>query len=180
MQYGDIRQLEEEKMPTRKTLKSVAHNIGHSMLSLMNYDGRDGLYYFQKLFNVATETGKTKVEYDLIKETITPAEYDVPSIRLRSHFGWLKTAAEAENSSVDFIKSARMTIEFDLSKTSESKRIKGLIYESYVCTVIIIDDKGKEHNAIVPEWWNYQQPRKKPLPPKLTWWEKVWKRNKFN
>lgn len=36
-----------------------------------------------------------------------------------------------------------MIVEFNLNKTRESKQIKELIYEFYVCTVIIIDDKGK-------------------------------------
>lgn len=164
-------------MPTRKTLKSVAHNIGHSLLSLMNYDGMDGLYYFQKLFNVATETGKTRVEYDFLKETITPEEYDIPSIRLRSYFDWLPHYVEREDSSMEFIKSVKMTIEFDLSKTRKSKRIKNLIYEYYLCTVVIVDDKGKEHKALVREWWYYGKNGNEPER-KLTWWEKIWLRKK--
>lgn len=48
-------------MPTRKTLKSVEHNIGHSLLSLMTYNGHLGLYYFQILFNIVTKTERPKM-----------------------------------------------------------------------------------------------------------------------
>lgn len=105
-------------MPTRKTLKSVAHNIGHRLMSLMNHDG--SMYFCERIFEMVKETGITKIEFDFTNRTITPKEFDVPMVRLRSHFDWIPYSAETEKSSTEFIKSIKMTLGYDLSKTKKS------------------------------------------------------------
>jgi len=63
-------------MAKYKVLKSVAHNLGHSYLSLMNYV--DGDYIVEHLFRQARETGETRVEIDVLAGTIAPAVFQTP------------------------------------------------------------------------------------------------------
>jgi hypothetical protein len=64
------------RMPNYKALKSVAHNLGHSYLSLMNHEGVD--YVVEHLFKTARRYGITHVEIDVLNGSISPAELSSP------------------------------------------------------------------------------------------------------
>jgi hypothetical protein len=70
-------------MPRFKVLKSVAHNIGHSFTSLMNYAGDD--YVMGHILQFARRSGKETLTIDLVTGEAEPIELlaepvsDVPS-----------------------------------------------------------------------------------------------------
>lgn len=61
-----------------KVLQAVAHNIGHSFTSLMNYSGDD--YVMGHLLNSARLTGRDTLSIDFMKGAASPPELIRPPI----------------------------------------------------------------------------------------------------
>ena len=142
-------------MAKYKVLASVAHNLGHSYLSLMNYVSDD--YIVEHLFRRARETGETRVRIDVLEGTIEPPAFQTPVLvdsvaRERAAFGRL---VQTGGAALDMVSTARMEIVFDIAATRPSPTVPGLELAAYRCTVEIVDDRGKHHVAEVPEWWRY-------------------------
>lgn len=137
-----------------KNLKSVAHSLGHSFMSLMNHDGDN--YINEKLFIIAQKTGKNKISIDLLKEIIEPSDYQTPSISgsVNRYHNYFNKDLESQKCSIEHIKEVKIKIIFDLYKTSTSNHT-GLDLPSYVCSVEILDDRNILHKANITEWWNY-------------------------
>ena len=142
-------------MPRMKILKSIAHNVAHSYLSLMNYI--DGEYTVERLFQLAKESKQTNIVIDILMRTIEPQIYVIPEIEksliyLEKTFDSL---IKAEKITREHILSAVITIEFDLEKTQISKAVPELELPQYECMSEIIDSTGKIYRKEVVEWWKY-------------------------
>ena len=59
-------------MARYKVLKSVAHNIGHSFISLMNYVGDD--YVMGHILRFAMRTGHDTITMDFVTREAGPPE----------------------------------------------------------------------------------------------------------
>jgi len=145
----------QHRMAKYTVLKSVAHNLGHSYLSLMNYV--DGDYIVEHLFRQARETGQARVEIDVLAGTIAPEAFQTPVltesvIRERTWFGRL---VQSGGAALDMVSAVRMEIVFDFEATRPSPNVPGLELAAYRCMVEIVDDRGRQHVANVPEWWRY-------------------------
>ena len=141
-------------MARYKALRSVAHNLGHSYLSLMNYVQDD--YIVEHLFRRARETGQTRIHIDVLRGTIDPPAFRIPVLtdsveRERAMFGRL---VQSGGAALDMVSAVHMEIEFDLA-ARPSPTVPGLVLAAYACTVEIVDDRGRRHVASVPEWWRY-------------------------
>jgi hypothetical protein len=140
-------------MPRMKMLKSIAHNVAHSYLSLMNYI--DGEYTVERLFQIAKESKQTIIVIDILIRSIEPQIYVVSEIEksliyLEKTFDSL---IKAEEITREHILSAVITIEFDLEKTQISKTVPDLELPKYECMSEIIDSTGKVYRKEVVEWW---------------------------
>lgn len=140
-------------MASHKVLKSIAHNFGHSFISLMNYINDD--YFLGHLLKQARKTNLNRLEIDIIKNIAAPEQLLTISIK-DSINSWVKrfpTLVKDGGSSMDFIKSAKMTIEFDIERTRLYSHNNKYIENPFTCEIIIVDDRGKEYKSKHEGWW---------------------------
>ena len=140
-------------MSSHKTLKSVAHNFGHSFISLMNYIDDD--YFLGHLLKQVRATNLSRLEVDLLKGTAKPEQLLNKLIRdsIRHWNSRFSMLIVNSGSSMDFVSSASMVIEFDLSKTRPYSNGSSIAESSFICEVRIIDDRGKEYQHKHKGWW---------------------------
>lgn len=142
-------------MPSYKRLKSLAHNVAHSFLSNMNYV--DGDYVGEDLFQRARKAGASRVRIDFLTGTVEPSAVRTPRVvdsvaRTRD---WLPRQAASEGCDFRAIQSFVLQIDFRFDQTRESKNVPGLELPAYDAHAVIVDDRGRNHDAKVPEWWRY-------------------------
>ena len=139
-------------MPRYKVLKSVAHNLGHAYLSLMNY--RAGEHVVTRLYHTARQCGEPRIEIDVRRGTIEPACFQTPVLcaSVADLSGWFGHAVHSQGSALEMVDSVCMTIEFDLARTHRHPVTRHAV-EVYWCEVEIVDVRGKRHTATVREWW---------------------------
>ena len=140
-------------MAQYKTLKSVTHNFIHSFLSLMNFYKDDyTLGHIQKQMML---TGLNKLEIDILKNEIKPIEVLTEPIQksIDGYIKWFPRLIKDSNSDLDLIKEAKLTIEFDLSKSRICSFAPEKIENPYICIFSIIDDRDKEYKYEFKDWW---------------------------
>ena len=132
-------------MPGRTTLKSVAHNVGHSFFSLMNYVEDD--YVFGHLIRAAITSGEDTLRVDLLRRSAEPAALASPSVsvvlgRYYEHFAGM---VAREGSDMTFVRSAVMVVRFDLSRAGFNGA--GYPEAPFRWVVEIDDDRGRRWRA---------------------------------
>ena len=139
-------------MPSYKVLKSVAHNVTHSYLSLMNYRG--GGYVVEHLHMIARAAREPRVEIDIKRGTTEPAAFQTPVLleSVADLKRWFGSLVHSQGALLDMVDSARITIMYELDRTYRNPNT-GHELEIYRCESEIIDVRGKRHVAEVPEWW---------------------------
>ncbi|GAL61264.1 hypothetical protein [Algibacter lectus] len=140
-------------MASRKTLKSVSHNFGHSFVSLMNFIETD--YFLGLLLKEMRKTKLNRLEVDILNDKSYPKELLTLKI-LKSIGYWNKSfpkLVENSGSSMEYVKSAKMIIEFDLALSRVCSHDKQFIENPYVCEITILDDNGKEYRKQQNGWW---------------------------
>lgn len=153
-------------MPRYKTLRSVAHNFGHSFTSLMNYSNGD--YVMGHLLARARVTGAPRLEVDLLAGSIRPEGYRHRSVEpaIQQSIQWFPELLSQHDSSLDLIQSATLTVTYDLTREQTSGVLPGEKSAPYVVDVEIIDDRGKRWAATFKGWWT-------PEPAKPHWFERI-------
>jgi hypothetical protein len=146
----------EFRMPGVKVLKGVAHNIGSSFTSLMNYASDD--YYMGHILRYARETGIDTLTIDLLtglgnpesllKEPISglPNWYSQMFLRL----------VESAGSDRKLVQSATLKLVYDLNRNRPSP-IPGEPQTAFACDVSIVDTRGKDYAAHFDGWWACQR-----------------------
>ena len=140
-------------MTSHKPLKSVVHNFGHSFISLMNYSGHD--YFLGHLLKQARITHLNRLEVDILNNKSNPQKLLTKTIadsieNWNSRFPYL---VNSSGSTMDFVKEAKMTIEFDLEKTRPYPNNQRIIENPFYCEVKIVDNRGKEYKYKHEGWW---------------------------
>jgi len=140
-------------MTSHKPLKSVSHNFGHSFISLMHYISND--YFLGHLLKQARTLNLNRLEVDILNNTAEPKELLTKPMResIEYYNKWFPTIVKSGGSTMEFISSATMTIEFDLQKSRQYSRDKSIFENPFVCEIIIIDDRGKEYKHKHQGWW---------------------------
>ena len=140
-------------MTSHKPLKSVSHNFGHSFISLMNYINDD--YLLGHLLKQARLTNINKLTVDILKNIAEPTELLNRQIKSSiEHWNiWFPTLVESSGSTMDFVSSAIMTIEFDLQQTRLYSGDAKYLESPFACEIVIIDDRGKEYKHRHEGWW---------------------------
>lgn len=142
-------------MPRMKMLKSIAHNVAHSYLSLMDYINGD--YTVERLFQIAKDTKQTNIVINIIQKLIEPSVYSTPEINISLDYLYntFDRLLSSENIPLSSIKSAEIRINFDLEGTKMSLNVPELELLKYKCVSEIVDISGKIYSKEVVEWWNY-------------------------
>ena len=138
-----------------KRLKSVAHNVAHSFLSLMNYVDDD--HIVEDIFQTARSAGADHVVIDLMSGAVEPISVATPRVRksIQRTRKWLPRQAAAEGCDPEAIRSFTLEIDFRFDQTRESEYLPGLQLPSYQARGVIIENRGVRHVGVVPEWWRY-------------------------
>jgi hypothetical protein len=159
-------------MARYKVLKGVAHNIGHSFTSLMNYAGDD--YVMGHILRFARRTGSDTLTIDLVKGEGGPAELlsepisDLPA----RYTKWFWYLVERHGSDRSYVRGATLTLRYDIAKQRTLRRNPQFTESPYTCDVCVIDSRGKKYLAQFVGWWypeRLDQSRTQSHP----WW-KVW------
>ena len=158
-------------MPRYKVLKSVAHNIGHSFTSLMNYADDD--YVMGHFLRLARKTGRESLHIDFVQNTAEPKELLVEPVsevpQRYTKFFW--DMVKRQGSDRSCVEIATLELRFD-TKTERERRGQPEFVESpYVCDVHIRDSRGKDYVAQFSGWW---YPERVAIDRKGDPWWKFW------
>lgn len=147
-------------MARYKVLRSVAHSVGHSFTSLMNYRGND--YVMGHLLRRAREVRDPTLTVDLVAGTAGPDSLLTPEIRdsVTRYCEWFPKQLASEKTHPRYVRRASMTVSFDLSVERPARHAPGCTESPYVCRVEITDDRGKQWSAEIKDWW-YPEPLKR-------------------
>jgi len=140
-------------MTSHKPLKSVSHNFGHSFISLMNYVNDD--YFLGHLLKQARKTTLNKLTIDVIQNTAKPTDLLTEEIRTSiEHWNnWFPSLVESSGSTMDFVSSAILTVEFDLNQTRPYLNDNQFIESPFTCEIVITDERGIEYKHKHEGWW---------------------------
>lgn len=158
-------------MPRVKVLKGVAHNIGSSFTSLMNYAVDD--YSMGHILRFARESGVDTLTIDLLSGQGRPnALLREPISALPDWYSkmFLRLVHSA-GSDRELIQSATLKLTYDLQHSRPSP-ISGEPKSPYTCDVSIADIRGKEYAAHFNGWWFVERMEHiKPVYPSVRiWW----------
>jgi hypothetical protein len=136
-----------------KVLKSVAHAMGHSFTSLMNYRGDD--YVMGHLLRTARASGEATLAVDLLTGEAGPPQLLTPEVRdsIAGYVRQFPTLVRRHDTDMRYLLRARMTVAFDLSRKRPVRHAPGCEESPFVCVVEIEDDRGKVWSARVEDWW---------------------------
>ncbi len=145
-------------MPRYKVLKGVAHNIGHSFASSMNYATDD--YTMGHILRLARESGKDTLIIDFTTGVGTPSELlQEPISEVPPRYSdWFWKLVESSGSDRSLVQSANLIVKYDLERTKPASN--GLSLSPYVCEVSIVDTRGKNYSAHFQDWWYVDRVRK--------------------
>jgi hypothetical protein len=157
-------------MARYKVLKSVAHSLGHSFTSNLNYDGDD--YVMGNILRRARDVGEGTLKINLMSGTAMPKSLVIPSIERAAHrfAARLPELVTSHGSYMRYVHSALMFVVYDLQTVRPSSYSPSLLESPYVCRIEITDDRGKLWAAELRGWWS-------PAPERLKlrhWWQ-LWK-----
>ena len=139
-------------MPRTKVLKGVAHNIGSSFTSLMNYAEDD--YSMGHVLRLARQSGQNTLKIDLLSGQGRPATLlEKPIFALPEWYSKMfLRLVQSAGSDRELIQSATLTLSYDLQRTQPSP-IPGEPQSPYVCEVLIRDIRGRDYTAHFDGWW---------------------------
>ena len=139
-------------MPRLKVLKGVAHNVGSSFTSLMNYSDDD--YSMGHVLRFARQSGVNTLKLDLLNGRGSPATLlRKPVSALPEWYSQMfLRLVQSAGSDRKLIQSATLTLTYDLQRTRPSP-IPGEPQSPYICDISIIDTHGKDYAARFDGWW---------------------------
>jgi len=165
-------------MPRYKVLRSVAHNIGHSFTSLMNYADDD--YVMGHILRFARQSGRDTLTIDFVAGTGTPRQLlrkplsEVPA-RYTKFFWDLVHRHGSERS---YVARASLTVRFDLSQERPARDAPQFLESPYTCHVRVTDKRGKEYVAEFKDWWFPERLEQAALPYVWNWLREQFQRNR--
>ena len=120
-------------MARYKVLRSVAHNVGHSFTSTLNYCDDD--YVMGHLLRRARAVGESRLEIDLLSGKGEPGSLcEGPVSRAAiAYAAGFPQILEAQGSSKELVAAARMSIEFDLRRSRSAELFPQFQENPYVC-----------------------------------------------
>jgi hypothetical protein len=158
-------------MPRVKVLKGVAHNLGASFTSLMNYSDDD--YSMGHILRFARDSGIGTLTIDLLTGQGTPTSLlREPITGLPNWYSKMfLRLLESAGSDRELVQSATLTLIYDLQHSRPSP-IEGEQQSPFTCDVSIVDTRGKNYSAHFDGWW-FVERRPTAMPnasPVRRWW----------
>jgi len=140
-------------MARYKVLKSVAHSVAHSFTSSLNY--RDDDYVLGHILRRARETGHRQLRFSLLTNHAEPESLLIPPVRdsIESYRKWFPPLVESHKTSMDVVRSAVITLTFDLQRGRPKPGQPRFEESPYVIAAEITDDRGKVWSAQLQDWW---------------------------
>ena len=144
-------------MARYKVLRGVANSLAHSFTSLINYVGTD--YVLGHLLRSARNTGETTLTVNVLSGAASPSALLSREVAasIRNYCEWFPKLVVCNKSDMRFVRAARLSVSFDLSKRRPVRDASELEESPYVCRVEIEDDRGKIWSSEVRDWW-YPKP----------------------
>jgi len=146
-----------------KVIKSVAHNFGHSFVSLMNYRADD--YVMSYLVRAALASGQAELRIDLTTGQASPQALLTPPVResVASYVAWLPKLLQSHRVRPDAVISASMILHLALGRVSDDIGFKNHVEVPFECLVTLVDDRGREHIGRTTGWWSAHKGGPPPL-----------------
>lgn len=155
-------------MGSFKRLGSVAHNWAYSFLSLDNI-GDNHEYIIDQLYRSALAANEPDVIIDVLEASLTPKVVNNRSVQksIRLYCSSFEKDLGSQGCSLEMVQSVFLHLSFDLTtppkQLKEASRLhyafadpwRGPVCPNYKATIRLIDNRGKEHTATIPEWWKY-------------------------
>jgi hypothetical protein len=143
----------DTSMARYKVLKSVAHNIGHSFTSLMNYAGDD--YVMGHILRFARSTGHDTLTIDFVRREAGPPELLAPPIcEVPARYTeWFWDLVQRHGSDRSLVQCATLTLRYDIATRRPHHSAPQLIESPFTCDVYITDVRGKDYLAHFDGWW---------------------------
>ena len=151
-------------MSRYRVLKSVAHKWAHSLLSDWPLVGDTIL--IQYLLEAARTNGVSTLLIDPLAETIMPKQVITPPLQksLLGMGAYFQSILTSQWCSLEMVEKVQLELTFDLERENPSYADvqPGVWYAPgirmpeapvYSARVILVDDKGREHHAVVREFW---------------------------
>lgn len=140
-------------MAKHKTLQSVVNSFADSFTSLMNYSGDD--YVMGHILTAARETGKARLDVDLLSGQIEPEDFlrDPIVSSMAYRCADFPKLVERNGSDPAYVATANMTIELDIETEQPVPHARHLRQSPFVCTVALTDDRGRIYQAVRKDWW---------------------------
>jgi hypothetical protein len=143
-------------MPRFKVLKGVAHNVGDSFTSLMNYAVDD--YSLGHILRFARETGLDSLTIDFMTGEGQPADLlrDPISELPRRYTKMFWNLVARSGSDRSLVQSAKLTLKYDL-RSDRPGPLPQATQSPYTCEVSILDIRGKGYAAYFSGWWHVEK-----------------------
>lgn len=140
-------------MASHKALKGVSRSVADSFTSLMNYAAND--YVMGHLLKAARMTGLMRLEVDLLSGVASPAGLLVRPVAdsVGIYCRDFSSLVGRSGSDIAFVRSAQLSVEFDISISRPYSRAPRLSESPYSCVVNIQDDRGKIYESKLDGWW---------------------------
>lgn len=140
-------------MARYKVLKGVAHNIGHSFVSLMNYAVDD--YVMGHLLRFARQTRQDTLTIDFVSGEAEPSgllQEPISQVPSRyTEFFW--ELVQRHGSDRSLVRDASLTVKFDLSVERPVRVAPQFKHSPFTCDVQITDIRGVDYRAHFDGWW---------------------------
>ncbi len=119
----------------------------------MNYINGDHL--LGHILRQARRTNINKLTVDILKNQAEPKELLTSAIldSIKRYCDWFPQLVIESGSTMDYVTSATMTIEFDLNRTRLYSVDSECIENPFSCEIAIVDERGKEHRHRHEGWW---------------------------
>ncbi len=139
-------------MASHKTLASVVTSFAQSFTSLMNWRGDD--FIMGHVVRAAWSTGATQLRVDLLSGGTDPSPLLVPDVRhsVARYVELFPEMVRRAKSSMEFVSKAELLVTVDPTIRRPSG-YAGLLESPFLCTVRIVDDRGKVYVHEIKDWW---------------------------
>ncbi len=151
-------------MEKYKHLKGVAHNWAHSFLSIENYNEHG--YFIGLLHDSAKINDVSKIVINLLNSDLSPKSIVTKELsQFIKHIPWeFSRFLLNQGCNSNMVQNARLEIKFQLNDSNQNlpdisnififtDQLKAPTQSIYTAKAFILDNKGKEHTAIIEEWW---------------------------
>lgn len=144
-------------MPSRRVLKSVAHDVSESLVS--RNDDVGGYWALGQLLSHALATSNSSYRVDLLRGASTPSLIGTPLGLVASSWAdvfWKNV--EHQKLSRAIVVQAVAIVDFNLDRPRPAAVHTGRVEYPFACRVEIHDDRGRAYTGTTEAWCHAHDP----------------------